>query len=141
MTLSLLQAAPLQGETRIFDHNGEFDSARFDEVFVRYRRSNVDGLCESDIAVMIEDISLPGTVQRSSSQLAFRLLMTIAGEPTPSGELVITRARLRAFYEGDLLPSLLTQRSGVRNAEPIRATLGGVAVGAVQAICPFSPRA
>ncbi|MEP6833248.1 MAG: hypothetical protein ABJB74_07630 [Gemmatimonas sp.] len=120
--------------------HGQFDAARFDEVLARYGRPDVDGLSESDITTMIEDILLPGTVQRSSSQLAFRLLKTIAGEPMPSGELAITRARLRAFYEGDLLPSLVAAHAGVTNVEPISRTLRGVAVGAIRAVCPFIAR-
>lgn len=129
--------ARLSGETRIFDEQGRFDTDRFDEVVACYGRPSVDGLSESDVAAMIEHISLPGTVGRSSAQLAFRLLMTIAGEPDPRGELVITRARLRAFYEGELLPALLTQSTGVTNVEPIQVTVKGVAVGAIQAVCPF----
>jgi len=93
----------------------------------------------SDTAAMIEHISRPGTVGRSSAVLAFRLLMTIAREPTPGGELVITRTRLRAFYEGDLPPSLVAERAGVPNVEPIGSTIRGVAVGAVRAICLFRP--
>ena len=91
-----------------------------------------DGLTESDIAAMVADISTPGTAGRSSSGLAFRLLLTIAGEPRPDGELILTRARLRAFYEGDLLPALITQRA--TNPEPIASTCAAILVGAMRAI-------
>lgn len=125
------------GETRIFDDAGDFDTARFDEVLTRYGRSNVDGLTQTDIDRMIKDISQPESVARSSAELAFRLLMTIAGEETPSGELMLSRSKLRAFYEGDLFPSLLALRTDARNKEAIASTIGGIAVGAVRAICPF----
>lgn len=134
------RAPDLTGETRIFDREGNFDEARFNEVLARYGRSNVDGLTESDIAVMIGDISLPGTVGRASSLLAFRLLMTIAGEAQSNGELAVTRARLRAFYEGNLFPQLLQQSTLVANAEPIASTIGDVCVGAVRVLCPFHER-
>lgn len=146
----------LNGETRIFDRHGRFDAARFDEVLARYGRSGVDGLTEADVAAMIADISLPGSVGRSSSRLAFRLLMTIAGEQGPQGELVLTRARLRAFYEGTLLPELIAERADAQrqtdpvrnepndsrprqapNREPIASTLGGVLLGAARVVCPF----
>ena len=131
----------LSGETRIFDRDGRFDAARFDEVLARYGRAGVDGLTESDIAAMIADISVPGTVGRSSSTLAFRLLLTIAGEPGPGGELILTRARLRAFYEGDLLPALMSgavdATRGLRtraNREPIARTCAGIMIGATRVI-------
>jgi hypothetical protein len=90
---------------------------------------------------MIADISVPGTVGRSSSELAFRLLMTIAGEPGPNGELMLTRDRLRAFYEGDLLPELISEAAdatrGFRtraNREPIVRTCADIIVGATRVI-------
>ena len=122
----------LTGETRIFDRCGRFDEARFEEVLARYAHSGVDGLTESDIAAMIADISAPGSVARSSSELAFRLLMTIAGEPGPGGELMLTRIRLRAFYEGDLLPALSGARNESANPEPVARTFVDVVVGATR---------
>jgi peroxygenase len=124
----------LSGETRIFDRHGRFDPDRFDEVLARYGRSGVDGLTESDITAMIADISIPGTITRSSSSLAFRLLMTIAGEPGPEGELMLTRARLRAFYEGDLLPALSGANGTPANPEPVARTLADVIIGASRVI-------
>jgi len=131
----------LSGETRIFDRNGRFDAARFDEVLARYSRAGVDGLTESDIASMVADISAPGTVGRSSSELAFRLLMTIVGEPGPDRELMLTRSRLRAFYEGDLLPGLFgeapptSRRFGTSaNREPIARTCADIIIGATRVI-------
>lgn len=131
----------LSGETRIFDRYGRFDAARFDEVLARYGRAGVDGLTESDIATMVADISAPRTVGRSSSELAFRLLLTIAGEPGPDRELMLTRARLRAFYEGDLLPELIgeaprtTHRFGTStNREPIARTCADIIIGATRVI-------
>ena len=131
----------LTGETRIFDQHGRLDAARFDEVLARYDRSGVGGLTESDVAAMIADISLPGTVVRSSSELAFRLLMTIAGEPGPDGELMLTRARLRAFYEGDLFPTLISEASDAprrigpaANREPLARTCADIMIGATRVI-------
>ena len=132
----------LTGETRIFDRGGRFDAARFDEVLACYARSGVDGLTESDLATMIADISAPGTVARSSSELAFRLLMTIAGEPGPTSELMLTRGRLRAFYEGDLLTSLSGTGHTVPNPEPTGRTLMDVIVGATRVIrATLAPKA
>jgi len=128
----------LTGETRIFDRDGRFDAGRFDDVLARYGRSGVDGLTESDIAAMIDDISPASSIGRSSSQLAFRLLLTIAGEPSPHGGLMLTRTRLRAFYEGDLLPALLAApRDSPPNPEPIVGTFAGVMWGAARVACPF----
>jgi len=131
----------LTGETRIFDQHGRFDTARFDEVLARYDRSGVGGLTESDVAAMIADIALPGTVARSSCELAFRLLMTIAGEPGPDGELMLTRARLRAFYEGDLFPTLISEASDSTrrigpavNREPFVLTCADIMIGATRVI-------
>ena len=131
----------LSGETRIFDRHGRFDPSRFDEVLARYGRAGVDGLTESDIAAMVAELSAPGTVGRSSSELAFRLLMTIAGEAGPGCELMLTRARLRAFYEGDLLPELIgealctTRRFGTSaNREPIARTCADIIIGATRVI-------
>ena len=122
----------LTGETRIFDRCGRFDEARFEEVLACYAHSGVDGLTESDIAAMIADISAPGSVARSSSELAFRLLMTIAGEPGPDGQLMLTRNRLRAFYKGDLLPALRGGRNESANPEPVARTVVDVLVGATR---------
>ena len=125
----------LTGETRIFDRCGRFDAVRFDEVLECYARSGVDGLTEPDLAAMIADITAPGTIARSSSELAFRLLMTIAGEPAPNGELMLTRQRLRAFYEGDLLPALIGHGAGAMpNPEPIARTCADIMTGARRVI-------
>jgi peroxygenase len=132
-----LRCPHLTGETRIFDRCGRFDAARFDEVLTRYAQSGVDGLTESDIAAMIADISTAGSVARSSSELAFRLLMSIAGEPGPGGELMLTRSRLRAFYKGDLLPELSGARNAAANSEPVARTCVDVVVGATRVLRGF----
>lgn len=134
----------LQGETRIFDREGRFDAARFDEILAMYARSGVDGLTESDIDAMIADLTPPGTVSESSARLAFRLLFTIAGEPTAcAGEpdtnvaLFLSRDRLRAFYTGELLPALA---EGQRNTseQVMRSDQGSAGTHAQHAV--VSPR-
>ncbi len=109
-------------ETGVFDKNGRFSQAKFDELWVKYDTGLKGYLSETDINAMVKQISAPNTVGRSSSALAFKLLVTVAGQPIPgSKELMLTRQRLYEHYQGTLFPKLAAER---------RAAMELVATGA-----------
>jgi len=106
--LSQIQKSKHDSDSDIFDKDGHFDQAKFDELFERYDK-NRDGALDGD------EISDFLTRNRESffgstlAKLELPILLRIAGEPMDVDGVetsVLTKERLAKFYDGSLFYEL-----------------------------------
>ena len=106
--LSQIQKSKHDSDSDIFDKDGYFDQAKFDELFEKYD-NNQDGALDGD------EISDFLTRNRESffgstlAKLELPILLRIAGEPMDVDGVetkVLTKERLAKFYDGSLFYEL-----------------------------------
>ncbi len=89
-------------DTDIFDTQGKFSQAKFDELFAKYDLDGDNALSESEFKNFRER-NYEDQASSFASKAEFDLLMELAGEKgTNTEEMVLTRDRLGQFYDGTL---------------------------------------
>ena len=97
-----------EGSSDIFDAEGNIDDSKFDALFARYDINNDGALDKSEIEAFISR-NAKTFFGRLAVKFEFPILLEIAGEDQKvngTTEKVLTKERLRAFYNGSLLYEL-----------------------------------
>ena len=102
--ISNIEAGKHEGSSDIFDAEGNIDNSNFDALFSQYDANNDGALDKSEIEAFVSR-NAKTTLGKIAVKAEFPLLLRIAGEDQEVNgitEKVLTKARLRKFYNGDL---------------------------------------
>ncbi len=106
--LSQIQKSKHDSDSDIFDKDGYFDQAKFDELFERFDKNRDDALDGDEITDFLtrNKESIFGS---TLARLELPILLRIAGEPMDVDGVetkVLTKERLAKFYDGSLFYEL-----------------------------------
>ena len=91
-------------DTGVYDEKGRFVQRSFDRLFARYDEDRDGALDREELARLFEG-SRTDFLGHLGSMAEFGLLLTLAGEDR-KGRKVLTRERLKRFYDGSLFYQL-----------------------------------
>jgi peroxygenase len=91
-------------DTGVYDRNGRFVQRKFDRMFARYDEDGDGALDREELARLFEG-NRTDLVGHVGSLAEFGLLFSLAGEDR-KGRKVLTRERLKRFYDGSLFYQL-----------------------------------
>ncbi len=103
--ISNIKAGKHEGSSDIFDAKGNIDDSKFDALFSQYDINNDAALDKAEIEAFVSR-NAKTTFGKIAVKAEFPLLLRIAGEDQEvngTTEKVLTKARLRKFYNGELL--------------------------------------
>ncbi len=109
-----IAAGKHEGDTSVYDAQGQFDHAKFDEMFAKYDGDRDGKLSETEIHAM-QNERAKTTFGKIATRGEFGLLMTLAKDGSVVGKDgkkvdTLSRERLQSFYEGTLFYELAAQR-------------------------------
>ncbi|MCK6548021.1 caleosin family protein [Myxococcota bacterium] len=87
------------GDSGVYDTNGHFVQAKFDQLWARHDPSGKGYLTAAEIDHMIQTNSPAKDGGRVTSTLEFQLLAVMGSEINVAGEHVLTKATLGRFYQ------------------------------------------
>ena len=96
-----IAAVKTGADTGIYDDHGQFDKAKFDELWATRDLDRNNELSQPEIEQMLDEHQ-GGLVSRWGSRAKFGLLLQLAGQENAAGEPVLTRERLEQLYDGSL---------------------------------------
>lgn len=109
-----IKAGKHPGDTGIFDKEGNFNPARFDELFAKYDADRSGSLSWQELEAMITDNARRDGAGKPGAIAEFKLLMRLAanGKTVENGKEVptISRERLLQFYNGTLFYRIAAER-------------------------------
>lgn len=106
-----IAAAKHEGDSGVYGKEGQFDHAKFDEMFARYDRDRDGKLSTTEITAM-QNERAKTTFGKIATRGEFGLLMTLAKDGSVGGKDTISKQRLQSFYDGTLFYELAAQREG-----------------------------
>lgn len=109
-----IAAAKHEGDSSVYDAKGNFDHAKFDEMFVKYD-SDRDGKLSTVEITAMQNERAKTTFGKLATRGEFGLLMKLASDGTVKGKDgkpidTLSRQRLQSFYDGTLFYELAAQR-------------------------------
>lgn len=109
-----IAAAKHEGDSSVYDKQGHFDHAKFDEMFVKYDTDKDGKLSTVEITAM-QNERAKTTFGKIATRGEFGLLMKLAKDGTVPGKDgkpldTLSRGRLQSFYDGTLFYELAAQR-------------------------------
>ncbi len=114
ITIANIHVGKHDSDTGVFDAQGNFVLENFERMFARFDKDRSGALNELEIKAMVAAHSKERPGGWLASRLEFKLLLDLAadGSEVVDGRRVrsISRARLRKFYDGTLLPELVENR-------------------------------
>lgn len=94
------------GDTDIYDEQGNYSAAKFEELFATFDLDKDGALSAAELANFREQ-KFETSGGSLASKAEFDILMDLAGQPSPlNGETVLTKERLAEFYDGSLFYKL-----------------------------------
>ena len=105
-----IHQAKHDSDSDVYDVNGKYDAAKFDEMFQKHDTNQDGALNKAEIDTMLEK-NKETKVGRVASGAEFGLLLRVAGEDNAEGTKVLTRARMESFYDGSLFFKLAEERA------------------------------
>lgn len=106
--LSQIQKSKHDSDSDIFDKDGHFDQAKFDELFARFDKNRDDALDGDEITDFLTR-NKESFFGSTLAKLELPILLRIAGEPMDVDGVetsVLTKERLAKFYDGSLFYEL-----------------------------------
>ena len=106
--LSEIQKSKHDSDSDIFDENGDFSQAKFDELFERFDKNRDDALDGDEITDFLTR-NKESFFGSTLAKLELPILLRIAGEPMDVNGVetkVLTKERLAKFYDGSLFYEL-----------------------------------
>jgi len=88
------------GDTGIYDANGRFDQAKFDEMFAKYDANKDNALSDSEVETFLNS-TRKDFFGKLATKLELPVLLKLFGEDK-DGEKVVTREAMMKFYDGTL---------------------------------------
>ena len=99
-----INAGKHASDTGVYDERGHFVQRSFDRLFARYDEDG-DGALDREELVRLFEGNRTDLLGHLGSMAEFGLLLTLAGEDR-KGRKVLTRQRLKRFYDGSLFDQL-----------------------------------
>jgi peroxygenase len=99
-----INAGTHASDTGVYDQKGHFVQRRFDRLFARYDEDEDGALDREELARLFEG-NRTDLLGHLGSMAEFGLLLYLAGEDQ-KGRKVLTRQRLKRFYDGSLFYQL-----------------------------------
>lgn len=131
-------------DTDIYDDNGKFSQAKFDELYEKYD-TNQDGNMSKEEFVEFRARNKEDGASAIASKLEFDLLVELGGtHTTVDGEAtqVFSKERLKEFYDGSLFPSIEAERTNQSGPNKLRSAfqglMGGMSAGAMAGFSAMS---
>ena len=112
LDISNIKAGKHEGSSDIFDAEGNIDDSKFDALFSQYDINNDGALDKSEIESFIAR-NAKTFFGRLAVKFEFPILLEVAGEDQEvngTTEKVLTKARPRRFYNGDLFYEIAERR-------------------------------
>ena len=109
VNLSKIHLSKHGSDTGIYDKQGQFVQAKYDELWARFDQGQKGALNQADIQAMHASLSTD-KVGDVAAKAEFDLLMEIAGQnqaqPDGSNQRVLTKDTMQQFYDGSLFYKL-----------------------------------
>ena len=114
VNLSKIHASKHGSDTGVYDAQGQFVQASYDELWSRFDQGQKGALNQSDIQAMHASLSTD-KVGDVASKAEFDLLMELAGQNQTmadgSSQRVLTKDAMQQFYDGTLFYQLAGERA------------------------------
>ncbi|MBT9587634.1 hypothetical protein IV102_30115 [bacterium] len=105
-----IHKAKHDSDSDVYDAQGNYDAAKFEEMFQKHDANKDAALDKAEIDAMLER-NKETKVGRLAFGAEFGLLLSIAGQENQSGEKVLSRARMESLYDGSLFFKLAEERA------------------------------
>lgn len=118
VSIGNVKAAKHEGDSGVFDAQGNFSKAGFDAMFAKYDTNRDGNFSATEIQAMQKDRAHT-FFGKLATKGEWGLLMKLASDGTdPQGKPSISKERLQSFYDGSLFYQLAEEVAAKRAAAP-----------------------
>ncbi|KAI3878119.1 hypothetical protein MKX03_036918 [Papaver bracteatum] len=94
--------------TGVYDAEGNFDSAKFEEIFQKHSKANADALTADELSGMLKSNRVPKDYKGSvGSWVEWKTFFSVCKDKNG----LLQKETLRAFYTGDLFEQMEQERA------------------------------